>query len=229
MTDTAAASPANVDIFSALRHLPVDQFLVRDGTVRLIEKGAEGFTVGEELAGSIKARTQGVSFDVRGSLAARRKNLFISGFLSKDGRQTRISLRLDKARVQKTIRLNGIELRSGVLDGVCEFSLPDSMKSETMEAGGWIHLRDATAIVGDIDKPVTALTVSVTLVNTICKIDSVKGVWNGISCKGAGAWNLASDDDSASTIILQCQGYGPNFCCPKQRKALLMLYVAPAG
>jgi len=219
MTDTAAASPANVDIFSALRHLPVDQFLVRDGTVRLIEKGAEGFTVGEELAGSIKARTQGVSFDVRGSLAARRKNLFISGFLSKDGRQTRISLRLDKARVQKTIRLNGIELRSGVLDGVCEFSLPDSMKSETMEAGGWIHLRDATAIVGDIDKPVTALTVSVTLVNTICKIDSVKGVWNGISCKGAGAWNLASDDDSASTIILQCQGIRSEFLLPKTAKS----------
>jgi len=223
--DSPAASPVGsfpasktIDIFSMLRNLPIDQFFVRDGTVRLVDKRHKGFSISEELSGSIKAQPSGVSFDLQGALAARRKNLSVSGFLSKDSRQTRISMRLNKARIQKPIRWDAFELRAGILDGVCEISLPYPLSSATMESVGWVRLRGATATVDGVDEPLSDLMLSMTLLNASCRIDSVKGSWNGISIKGSGLWNVAGDFDSASAIVVQCQGIRPEFLLRKKTK-----------
>ncbi|HEX7511002.1 MAG TPA: hypothetical protein VF335_06860, partial [Chitinivibrionales bacterium] len=222
LTSSPAAAPVmanqKFDVFTVLRSLPVDQFFVRDGSVRLIDKTREGFLLGEQLSGSIKAQPSGVSFDLHGALAARRKNLSITGFVAKESRHTRISVRLDKANIRKPFRWAPFEFRAGVLDGVCEMSIPYPVSAATMEALGWIRLRDATALIDGVGEPLTSIALAITLQNASCRVDSVSGLWQGISCRGAGRWNFALEDDSTSALSVQCQGIRPEVFLPKKAR-----------
>ncbi|HAJ79304.1 MAG TPA: hypothetical protein DCO75_05995, partial [Fibrobacteres bacterium] len=218
--DSVKAVPADVDIFSAMRSFPVDHFLVRKGTVRLYGIGSDGFTIGENLTGGISSGSGGVELDLHGSLASHKKNFELSGLLSKETRRSRISISINKARIDKPIRWNNSVLHSGVIDGVCEYSVPDSMTQGNIESRGWVTLGGATVKVDKIDKPITGLAFSLTFLDSRIRLDSAVCKWNGIAVKGSGVWNLFSATDSSSAIDIHCQGIKVESLFPENSKSI---------
>jgi hypothetical protein len=203
------------DVLSAFRDFPVDHFMIRKGVVRIIGSDGGKFIAGEDLSGSLKEDQGGVYFDVRGRLVSHKKNLFFSGFLSKRGQRNRMSIRLDKARIQKTFRWRNIEILGGILDGVCELSFPDTVTLESVESNGWVHFSGGTAAIDSIKMLVTDMKLSVSLSSPRWRIDSLSCRWNGVSVSGSGAWDIAHDRDPLSAITLQCQGIRPEALFPK--------------
>jgi hypothetical protein len=128
------APPPGGMAFASLWKFPVEYLLVRKGTIRFFAASGPGIVVGEDLSGRIREDDRSVFMELRGKMASRHNNLFCSAAFSKTGQKHRISLRLDKAQIQKPLRIMKAEITSGICDGVFEFSFPDSVSAATFEA-----------------------------------------------------------------------------------------------
>jgi hypothetical protein len=195
--------------------------MIHKGMVRVATGDGRKVIAGEDLSGSLKEDDEGVYFDVRGRFVSQKRNLFVSGSLSKRGRRNHLSLRLNKARIQEPFRLRTIEISGGVLDGVCELSFPDSLTLKNIESNGWVRMSGGTAAVDGIKMPVTDVKLSVTLSNPLVRLDSLSCRWNGLSLRGSGMWDIARDRDPLSAVTMQCQGIRPEGLIPKNVRSAL--------
>jgi hypothetical protein len=162
--------------------------------------------IGEDLSGNLRKDAAGIYFELRGALAARKKNLFVSGIFSRKYRRNHISVRLDKASIGKPIRWQTAEIRTGTLDGTCEFSFSDTLTPKTFESAGWVHIRDADLAVGKAEKSVSAASLSMSFMNTTVRIDSSECSWNGMKVKAAGTWDPVFKTDSTCAVTVECDG-----------------------
>ena len=216
-----ASLRSSADLYSIINNFPVDQFLIRKGCVRIFGNEGGGVALGEDLSGSLKGDAAGLHCELRGTLASRKKNLFLSALFSRKYHRNHISIRLDKANIGKPIRWQTLEIRSGTLDGVCEFSFPDTVTAKTFESAGWVHIRSAGAAIDNIEKPISGAMLSVSLNNTLFRIDSIGCLWNGVTMKGAGVWDAAPHNDSLSAVTLECEGIRMESIFPKIRAAIV--------
>jgi hypothetical protein len=204
------------DVLSQFRNFPVDHFMIRKGVVRIIAGDGKKIVAAEDLSGNLKEDDEGIYFDVRGRLVSQKRNLFVSGSLSRRGQRNRLSLRLNKARIQEPFRIRNIEISRGILDGVCELSFPDSASLASIESNGWVRITGGTAAIDGIKMPVTDVKVSVNLSNPRVRIDTLSCKWNGVFLWGSGTWDIVHDRDPLSAVTIQCQGIRPEELFPKE-------------
>jgi hypothetical protein len=200
------SSQKNADLYSLVNNFPINQFLIRKGVVRVFGIENEALALGEDCSGNLRNDAAGIYFELRGALASRKKNLFISGIFSRKYQRNHISVRLDKANIGKPIRWQTVELRSGTLDGTCEFSFPDILTAKTFESAGWVHIRNADVAVDKIEKPISSAMLSMSLANTILRIDSSGCIWNGVKVKVGGTWDPIFKTDSTCAMTVECEG-----------------------
>jgi hypothetical protein len=210
----------SADLYSMMINFPVDQFLIRKGVARIFGNGQEAISLGEDLTGNLRVDAAGLYFELRGTLASHKKNLFISGIFSRKYHRNHISVRLDKANIGKPVRWQAFEIRSGTLDGACEFSFPDTLTAHTFESAGWINIGDAGVVIDSIEKPITSARLSVSLNNTLLRIDSAGCSWNGTTIKGSGTWDATNERDSACAVSLECEGIRIPSLFPKINRTL---------
>lgn len=215
------------DALSQFRDFPVDHFMIRKGVVRIIAGDGKKIVAAEDLSGNLKEDDEGIYFDVRGRLVSQKRNLFISGSLSRRGQRNRLSLRLNKARIQEPFRIRNVEISRGILDGVCELSFPDSATLVSIESNGWVRISGGTAAIDGIKMPVTDVKVSVNLSNPRVRIDTLSCKWDGVFLSGSGTWDIVHDRDPFSAITMQCQGIRPEGLIPKNARNALAPFHGP--
>ena len=186
-------APNGEALFASFRNFPVEYLLVRKGTIRLSEDSNRGIIVGEELAGRIGEDDRSVFMELRGTMASKRRNFFCSATFSKTGQKHRVSLRLDKAQIQKPLRIMKAEITSGMIDGVFEFSFPDSVSAATFESTGWVHVSRGRCVIDGVKSPLTSIGLMASLSNTVWRIDSLKCGWNGavFRVRVPGIWQVS--------------------------------------
>ncbi len=210
----------SADLYSIIYRFPVDQFLIRKGVVRVFGNGQDNISIGEELSGNLRRDAAGLYFELRGNLASRKKNLFVSGVFSRKYHRNHISVRLDKANIGKPIRWAAFEIRSGTLDGTCEFSFPDIVTAKTFESAGWVRIGNADVVADGVEKPIALTSLAVSLNNTLLRLDSAACVWNGVSLRGVGSWEAVYERDSGCAISLECDGIRVESLFPKANKTV---------
>ncbi len=193
-------------LLSVFKNFPVRYLLVRKGTVAL-RTGKDGdLLVGEGLNGRVWDEERSVNVELRGTLASNRKNLFVSAAFSKTGERNRMSLRLDKARLQRPLRFRAASVTGGQFDGVFELSFPDSVTPSSLESSGWLHISEATCEVAGYNAPLTSITLSLSVVNTEIHVDSLACQTRGCALSAKGTWDLADLDTAGSSLDLRLAG-----------------------
>jgi hypothetical protein len=219
---SSAAAPLTMtggDVLSAFRGFPVDHFTIRKGIVRTVDAKGIKSAAAEDLSGSLKDDDEGVTFDLRGKIISNKKNLYVSGFFSKRGERNRLSIRLYKTTIQRSLGWRYFEIKGGSVEGVCEMSFPDSVTPETVESNGWFRLSGATATAQMAPVPVTNLNLSISLDKTLWRIDALSCRLGGVEFKGFGTWDVARLCDTLSAITLKCQGVKPETLFPKRQRS----------
>jgi hypothetical protein len=197
-------------LFSLFRNFPVQYLLVRRGAVTLTTPKGGRVVLGEELAGRVWDEERALMMDLRGTMASNRKNLFVSASFSKTGGRHRVSLRLDKAQIQRPLTFRGVTVTGGVFDGVFEFSFPDSLTAETLESNGWLRVSRGTCDIAGYGAPITSIDMSVGLSNTTVRLDSLRCETGGGIVSGKGAWDLADVDSNESSVVVRAAGIRPD-------------------
>ena len=211
----SGASPGAQPIESAkllatFRSLPVDFLLVRKGTVTLSAgASAPRMLLGEELSGRMWEDEAGVSLDLRGKMASRKKNMVLTAAISRTGRNHRVSLRLDKAEISKPLRLGHAQIASGVLDGVVELSFPDSVSAATFESNGWVRISNGSCAIDGMDSAFSSMGLFAQLSNTTLRVDSLRCGFRGMDLAGKGDWNFSSAPSAQTGMLVRCQGIRP--------------------
>jgi hypothetical protein len=197
-------------LFAAFRSLPVDFLLVRKGTVTVSGGGGTApMVLGEDLSGRLWEDAAGVSMEMRGKMASKKKNMALSAVFSRTGRDHRVSIRIDKARISKPLQLGHARIVSGVLDGVVELSFPDSLTAATFESNGWVRIFQGSCAIDGVDSSVSSIGLHVTLANTTLRVDSLRCGLNGMEFLGKGDWDISSVPAAESGLLLRCQGVRP--------------------
>jgi hypothetical protein len=206
-----------VTMLSAFRNFPVQYLLVRKGTVSLRTGKAAAVVLGEDLAGRVWDEDRAVMLEVKGTIASNRKNLFVSAAFSKTGSRHRVSLRIDRVPIQRPIDLHVARVTAGTLDGVFEFSFPDSVTVRTFESSGWLHISRGTCSVAGFDAPITSIGLSAALANTTVRVDSFTCETRGSLLSAKGAWDFAGADTGLSAMVVRAAGIRPEalFGLPK--------------
>jgi hypothetical protein len=198
-------------LFDAFRTLPVDYLLVRKGTVTFSTGAAQQqILLGEDLSGRLWEDLAGVTLELRGKMASRKKNMALSAVFSRTGRDHRVSLRLDKAEINRPVRLVGAQIVSGVLDGVIELSFPDSLTAETFEANGWVRILGGSCLVNGVDSLVSPIGLYTTLSNTVLRVDSLRCGYRGMDFTGRGDWDFAPSPRNETGLLMRCAGIRPD-------------------
>ena len=173
-------------MLSAFRNFPVQYLLVRKGTVTLRTGKAGAVVLGEDLSGRVWDEDRAVMIEVKGTMASSRKNLFVSAAFSKTGSRHRVSLRIDKVPIQRPLDFHVATVTAGTIDGVFEFSFPDSVTARTFESSGWLHVSKGTCSVAGYNAPITSIGLSAALANTTVRVDSFACVTRGVPAFGKG-------------------------------------------
>jgi hypothetical protein len=189
-------------------NFPVRYLMVRRGTVSLLTRGGT-VVVGEELAGRVWDEPAAVMADLRGTMASHKKNLFLSAAFSKTGERHRVSLRLDKAQINRSFSVGRADITAGVLDGVFEISFPDSVNARTIESNGWLRVSRGRCAVQGLASPLTAIGLHATVVNATVRLDSLQCELNGALLSGKGSWDLAAYDSSENYVTVHAAGIRP--------------------
>jgi hypothetical protein len=200
--DSAASGAAFSD------GIPVEHVLIKDGSFRLrIREDMPPVTLGKNLSGALADERAGLRFDLKGSLSSRRRNLSITGLLSRRGQSHRLSLRLDRARIRTPLRVPGATITSGVCDGVCELRFTDSLTLETIESSGWVGIENATAGIDGVAEDVDNVHLRASFVDSRLHIDSIAARWGRLAAAGSGVWGLARRDPIALRLRLDGESF----------------------
>jgi hypothetical protein len=205
----SASGGGTATLLSVFKNFPVRYLLVRRGTVTLWTGKGASMVLGEELSGKVWDEDRAVMMDLRGTLASNRKNLFLSAAFSKTGERNRVSLRLDKARIQRSLGFQAVDITSGMCDGVFEFSFPDSVTAATFESNGWLHVSHGTCAIAGYGAPITSIGLSLVLSNTVMRIDSLSCETKGCALSARGTWDLMDVDSGGSSIVVRAGGIRP--------------------
>jgi hypothetical protein len=192
-----APSPSQPVQISWGQSWPVEYLAVRGGSVTFVDRRGARFVFGERLNGRIwQDAVSGVSFEMRGAVASRRKNLSLSGAFSPQTGRNRISLRLDKARIDHPVSLGSFAVVGGTLDGVCEFGFDSTVQAQTLESSGWIRIDDGAVTVTGVEQKLTAITLRLRLDGSRWHVDTLSGSWAGVAVKAHGFWGISTRDSS---------------------------------
>ncbi len=201
------------ELLSAFRSLPVDYLLVRKGIVTVTTASTQPpRLVGEDLSGKLGQDLNGISMEMRGKMASKRKNMFLSATFLNTGRNHHVSLRLDKAKIDRPFSIGKGTIVSGTLDGAVQFSFPDSVTAETFESSGWLHIVNGVCSIDSIKSPVTGIAMKVSIARTVCFLDSLRFVFSGIEATAGGNWDFAPLPKTQTGITLKCKGVKPELC-----------------
>lgn len=164
----------------AVHDFPVKQLLVKNCIVLLGDLKGDKIVIGEQLTGQIWGDDIGLNFELKGKLASRRRNLFLSGVLSENKKQQHISLRLDKASIKKPIKWQNISISGGKLDGVCEFSFSDTTFPFNIDANGWLNIEKGVGEIKGVEKGIKGVNLKLRLARNIIAVDTLTAQWKGI-------------------------------------------------
>ncbi len=188
------------------RGFPVEHVLINDGVFRIhLPESADPVVLGEKLDGKIREQRRGVSFELKGSLASRRRNLSITGMVSRPGQPHRLSLRLSRARIRKPLRAGKLSVSAGMLDGVCELRFTDSVTMHTVESSGWVTVENGKAHINGVEEPFHDFNVQASFANSRIHFDSISVIWDRLHAAGGGVWDLAGADESAIRLRTENQ------------------------
>ena len=171
---------------SILGNLPVDQMYVRNGTVRLVDKTREEFVLSEELSGNIKARPERrfIRFARR---PGKPPEKFFHNRLCGEGRAADPYFQCVLTRQKSEIDSLG-KICSAIGDiGWSQRNVLSLFRLRRRDGIG--RLDPVARCNGQCRRSrcsLTSLNIAITLLRPTCRIDSLKGAWNGISCKGSG-------------------------------------------
>lgn len=200
-TDSVATPPIDI---TATR-LPLSQLRIVKGTVHIEGAGGNTFAFGEALDGTLAEKTDGLEFELHGRLGSLRRNLALTGVVTRDDSPSRLSLRLDNAGVMTPMTIGAITITGGRADGVCEFTLKGHAAPDAFQSSGWVTIRQGSATFAGVRDPVSGLALGLSLDGTMWTIDSLRALWNGVRVHGAGAWDIAGRD--SSLVQLSIEGY----------------------
>jgi len=187
-----------------IRDFPVEQLLVQKGEVAVVDAGGERIVIGDQLDGRIFEQPGGVTFDMKGKMASKKRNLSLSGFLSTAGERHRLSLRIDRARIDRTLRVKSVAVTDGILDGACEIFFSDTVRPENIESRGWVHITEGICRVQGIAGPIKPISASLTLAGFSWQLDSLRCGYGGMLLAADGVWHFAGGD--TSKLAFSCQG-----------------------
>ncbi len=165
---------------------PVEHLLVKNCVVRLIDQKGDKITIGEQLTGRIWGQDTDLNFELNGKLAARKRNLYLTGVFSPKTKKQHLSIRLDKARINKSIRWQRFAVISGKLDGVCEVSFSDAPFPYNIDAHGWVTIEDGIVKVDKVERVVKDVSLKVLMERNEIRLDTVTAQWNNmnVTCRG---------------------------------------------
>jgi len=198
----AAPLPPNVRFF--IRDFPIEQLLVQRGEVAVVDAGGERIVLGDQLDGRVFEQPGGVAFDVKGKVASKKRNLSLSGFFSSTGERHRLSLRIDRARIDRTLQVKTVAVTDGMLDGACEIFFSDTLRAENIESRGWVHITEGVCRVRGIAGPIKPIAASLTLSGFSWQLDSLRCGFGGMLLAANGVWHFAGGD--TSKLAFSCQG-----------------------
>ncbi len=174
-----------------LRNLPVSDILVKNGSLQIFGlKNKEAFR-GGGLNGKMLQDLTGTTIELEGRLASLRKNLTIAAHISPPGGRHRLSVRLKNARLRNPLNLGLFEVTSGDLDGVCEFSFPDTNILGNLQSGGRIEVSKAEFKLNEVSQSFTGGFIRMKLEDSRLVVDSLKSKWGDISLSAGGNWDIA--------------------------------------
>jgi hypothetical protein len=198
-TSSAAASGKTVSL-AALKEFPVGFLLIKQGMFSIRDAAGVEVPLGDGLDGKMWDSDEGVQFETRGRLASGSRNMSISGLISLTKAPSRLSVRLNKARLAKPLRLPRLAVTAGALDGVCELTFAAAPDSANVEATGWLHVGDATITLSDLSRPVEHLSCRLAMEGSRWTLDSLSCTWFGASISGTGVWDVADRDTGKVTL-----------------------------
>lgn len=200
-----SAKSGNMDY--AFHSFPVEYISVKDCDIRLIDHKEDDLIVGEELAGKIFFYNKKIQFELRGKLAANKRNLYLSGTVSEDLSQQHLSIRLDKAKIKKTLTWGRVKVTKGVLDGVCELAFADTVFPYNIDTYGYMTMRDGQASIDSLAEKVKNISMKLSFTNNRVDIDTLSASWNNLDLFINGATGFSPRQETRFT--LRCDGIKP--------------------
>lgn len=197
------ADPVEPVLGPLIDEFPVEHLLVRNGSVSITDRKGRPFQFGSRLNGVIGEQGGGLFFELKGKLASRRKNLFLSGKLSRGGERHRLSMRIERARVDRPVDIGAVTIDGGVLDGVCEVSFGDTISGNSVDIGGWINVDKGSCDLGRAGSQIKDITLRTGISHTVISVDTLKGKWNDIEVSGEGVWDVSHRDSLWATVLCE--------------------------
>ncbi|MBD3346035.1 MAG: hypothetical protein GF401_13310 [Chitinivibrionales bacterium] len=197
--DTGPGAPA----FSFPDDLPLEYLYIKKGTARFIDNHGNPLDFGEQLDGRIWADDAGVFFDCRGKIASRKRNMSFSGMFSRKKERHRLSLRLDHARIRKPLYLKSVVLTEGVVDGVCEFFISDTLRAGLVDARGWFTVDNGVCSFGKGDETLSDIAIRLRCDGATVFVDSASCFWRDVDVDCRGQWDFAQQDVSKMSFAAQ--------------------------
>jgi hypothetical protein len=202
-------------IFS-ISQFPVEDFLIKNCSVFFSDRNNEKITLGEQLTGRITGNNGDLRFELTGTFAAKKRNLFLSGVLSENVKKQHVSVRLAKARIKKEIRWQNITVSKGKLDGVCEISFSDERFPNNIEANGAITIEDGVGSVEKITGDIDGVNLKVNFSGKRVDIDTLTAHWNDMDVVARGSVGFTSNQYSSFYLRIEelkkgLSGHLPDF------------------
>jgi hypothetical protein len=195
----AATSPVQMSRYFAVQYL-----FVKNGTIKLKDRRGQVAILGEQLQGRMWDSGTELDFNMTGKLGAVRRNLFVSGRISWCGEQHHLSLKLDKAEIQRPIAFRDVVISSGMLTGILEFAFPDTVSFANIESNGWVRIQNGTCLIGAQKKKFKSVDLSTSISGAGITLDSLAFLYSGARFHANGSWDLSGKAPS-DRIDFQCQ------------------------
>lgn len=187
------AVPSQVQVS---RYLALEYLFVKNGTIKLKDRRGQVAVLGEKLQGRMWDSDTELNYNLTGILGAARRNLFVRGRISWRGEPHRLSLRLDKAEIQRPVIFKNVVITSGMLTGVIEFAFPDTVSFANVESNGWIKIHNGTCRIGARKKAFNSVDLSLSVAGTHVTIDSLSLRYSGASFHANGTWDISGNAPS---------------------------------
>ncbi len=197
----AAVSAVSQQTFS-INAFPVEHLLVKNCVIHLIDRGGKTLTVGEQLTGRLWGESEALNFELHGKLAAKKRNLFLSGVFSPVKRTQHISVRLDKARIDKPIRWYTVSVEKGSLDGVCEFSFSDTTFPYNIDAHGLVTIENGAGKIEGLAENISDIRFKALFKGNRILCDTVTARWKSVTLHGKGTAGFSIEQESRFNIKL---------------------------
>ncbi len=181
---------------------PLDELVIQNGRFILLDNKNDSMYLGDKLDGLLVKENNALSVKLKGCLASTKKNLSCTGILSPTGVPERISLRLNKARMNKPFTVKGASFTGGEIDGTLELSFKAPFTIKALDLRGTVTLSKASVTIPALPDPFESLMLGVSLNGTTLHIDSCGGAYKDATFRLGGTWDLTDTDSSSFWVSL---------------------------